>query len=219
MLMLAIVAVCVGLVGAVLARTVALRIAPGPLTLSARHVVIDTLVLAAAVVAAANYAPSITAGAGGISALVAAQIAAHVDQTYRVIPNALTYRMPIVFAVVTAVSVSIERSVEGVILAVILAFLAPFLLYSISAVYARFTGLHGFGMGDIKLVVSTTYGVALWGSDAAVVYAYATFLSAALVSSVLLVTGQASRTSRVAFAPYFVVGVATGVILWPFVTV
>ncbi|MEX2533824.1 MAG: prepilin peptidase [Nitriliruptoraceae bacterium] len=217
-MMLAIVAIGVGFVGAVFARTIAVRIAPGPLTLGARHVAFDTLLISAAVVTAVTHAPSITAGAGGISALVAAQIAAHIDQTYRVIPNALTYRMPIVFAVVTAVGVSIQRSVDGMLLAVTLAVIAPLLLYSISAVYARFTGLDGFGMGDLKLVGSTTFGVALWGSDAAVVYAYATFLSAALMSSMLLVTGRASRSSRVAFAPYFVVGVATGVILWPLVT-
>jgi len=218
MLMLALVAVCAGVVGAVLARAVAIRIAPGPLALGTRHAVIDTLVLACAVVAAVNYAPTVTAGAGGVTVLVAAQIAAHVDRTYRVIPNALTYRMPLVLAAVSLLGVAIERNVAGLGIAVILAVIAPVLLYSISAVYARFTGLHGFGMGDIKLVVSLTFGVALWGIEAAVVYAYATFLSAALISSMLLVAGRASRTTRVAFAPYFVVGVATAVILLPFVS-
>lgn len=206
-----------GLLGGFLVRVTAHRITPKPLTIGRTLTAVDMGLIAVASAVACNFAPSVAAGICGVTVLGASQVAAHVDRAYRVIPNALTYRLPGVLAAITAASVSIDRNTSGLWLAVVLAVGAPLLLYSISLVYARFTGLHGFGMGDIKLVVSLTFGVALWGSDAAVVYAYATFVSAALVSSVLLVTGRASRTTRVAFAPYFVVGVATSVILLPVV--
>lgn len=213
--LLPLVAFVVGIAAAWFTRLVAIRIAKGPLALAGRHLLIDTLLIATAVWVAASHAPSVAAGVGGVAALMATQIAAHVDRAYRVIPNALTYRLPFVLAGLTAVSVAIDRTVSGVWLALVFALIAPVLLYSISAVYARFTGLHGFGMGDIKLVISVTFGVGLWGSQAVVVYAYATFVSAALISSLLLVTGRASRSTRVAFAPFFVVGVATAVGLLP----
>jgi leader peptidase (prepilin peptidase)/N-methyltransferase len=212
-------AVLAAIIGALVSQRVAQNIAPDTLTVRRLPAVGDGLLVGAAVIVAAFHAPSVAAATAGIAALIAAQIATHVDRVYRVIPNRLTYRMPAVLLVVTAASGLYEKAIPPhLLLALGLGVGAPLLLFSLSAVYRRYTGLDGFGMGDIKLAVSLTYAVALWGPTFVAVYAYATFLTAALVSSVLLVTGRATRQSRVAFAPYFLAGMVIGIIIYPLVS-
>jgi len=211
----ALTAVVVGAVGAALIRLLAVSLAPGPVTVTILRSVIDAVLLGAATAVAFNHAPSIAAGMAGVVALAATMIATHIDQVYRVIPNRLTYRLPFVLAALTAFGMALDGTADGVLLAGGLAVLAPVVLYSISAVYARYTGQNGFGMGDLKLVPSLTFAAALWGSVAVAAYAYATFLTAAFVSSVLLVTGRANRSSKLAFAPFFLVGMSVAVIAWP----
>lgn len=70
----------------------------------------------------------------------------------------------------------------------------------------------GMGFGDVKLagILGTAMGWCGW--DALAVGAFAAFLVGGVVAIVLMLVGRATRTSRVPFGPWMVVGALIGVL-------
>lgn len=196
-------------------RPLAVALCPVEITQGFRHTLLDGSVLFAACVTAFLTDQSLIVTVSAVVALCAVLLATHIDVASRRIPNRLTAGFAIVMAGVTAAAIATGAHNRMLVTALAIGVAAPVLLFSLSAVYARYTGMAGFGMGDIKLVGPLTYAVAFGGSAPVAVYAYTTFLAAALMSGLLLLTGRAKRNTRVAFAPYFALGTVVATVIWP----
>lgn len=209
--------VSVGAAGAlgVLLRPVTAAVAPVDITLKPWHTLRDTAVLCAALLTAWLTSQNPLSTAAAVIALCAVLVATHIDVACRRIPNRLTGGFAVVMAALTGVYVVLGEPLDKILVALALGVAAPVLLFSLSAVYARYTGMAGFGMGDIKLAGPLTYAVAFGGTAPFAVYAYTTFLAAAVMSGFLLLTGRAQHNTRVAFAPYFAVGTVAATVIWP----
>ena len=209
--------VSVGAAGAlgVLLRPLTVILAPVKMTLKPWATLRDTTVLGAALVTSllTNQTPIVVAAT--VAALCAVLVATHIDVACRRIPNRLTGGFAVVMAALTGVHVVMAEPYDRILVALFISVFAPVLLFSLSAVYARYTGMAGFGMGDIKLAGPLTYAVAFGGTAPVAVYAYTTFLAAAVMSGFLLLSGRAQRNTRVAFAPYFAVGTVAATVIWP----
>ncbi|MEH1012474.1 A24 family peptidase [Micromonospora sp. CPCC 206060] len=76
-------------------------------------------------------------------------------------------------------------------------------------------GRRGFGLGDAKLALSAGALLGWYGWGALIAGVFLTFVCAALVSLVLLVTGRVRWRGQVPFGPFLIVGTVAALVLTP----
>lgn len=133
-------------------------------------------------------------------------VATAIDLEHRIIPNRLTYRLPLVllpFFVIDALTVGVWVDLRRGLLAAIG---VPLFMFLLSEAFRLLRGQPGIGMGDVKLGLSLGLAVGYLGPLQLVAFAYATIVSAVAIALVLLVLGKARLASRIPFGPYLAVG-------------
>jgi leader peptidase (prepilin peptidase) / N-methyltransferase len=133
-------------------------------------------------------------------------VATAIDLEHRIIPNRLTYRLPLVLLPLLVLAAGMDDSWPDLWRGLVAAVAVPGLLLLLSEGFRLVRGKTGMGMGDIKLLVSIGLVVGYLGGYELIVFAYGTLLAAILVVVVLLATGRARLASRIPFGPYLAAG-------------
>lgn len=131
-----------------------------------------------------------------------------IDYRTRRIPNALTYPLTPVLAVLL-VGAALVNGEPGTALRVVLAGVAAFAFLLLLALINP----RGMGMGDVKYAVSLgmALGYVSWG--AAVIGIFGAFLLGSVVSVVLIATKARGRKDLIPFGPFLSVGAFAGLLL------
>lgn len=145
-------------------------------------------------------------------------VAAAIDLEHRVIPNRLTLRLPLVLAVLVTGAAAVDGTWADLRRALVAAVAVPTVMLALSEIFRLLRGRPGIGMGDVKLALSIGLVVGYLGALELVVFAYATVLSAAAVTVVLVVTGRLTVSSRIPFGPYLAIGALLPVVAGDLVT-
>ncbi len=109
------------------------------------------------------------------------------------LPSFLLPQLP--WAVTNADWPSVGRAIGG-------AAMTAVILFALAYINPR-----GFGLGDVKLGLSTGAALGWFGLSTALVGIAAAFILMALISSVLLLTRRITRDSEVPFGPFMILGV------------
>ena len=136
-----------------------------------------------------------------------AVVAAVIDLEHRIIPNRLTYRLPLVLLLLLVPPTlygpgSPEDLVRGAIAAV----LVPAMVEVLAQGYRIVRGARGFGLGDVKFLVSLGLVCGYLGVFEVVVLVYGAVLTAVAVALPLMLAGRARLASRIPFGPYLAAG-------------
>lgn len=134
-------------------------------------------------------------------------VATAIDLEHRIIPNRLTYRLPFVLLVLLVPPSAWGPGEWGDLLRGVLAalVLAGGML-ALSEGYRLVRGQRGFGLGDVKLLVSLGLVVGYLGWFPVVVLAYGAIIVAVVVAFGLILAGRAKLASRIPFGPYLAAG-------------
>lgn len=143
-------------------------------------------------------------------------VASAIDLEHRIIPNRLTYRLPFVLLVLLVPPTVLGPGtpsdlVRGVVTAVAL----PGIVELVSQLYRLLRGRRGFGLGDVKLLVSLGLVVGYLGLFEVVVLVYGAIVSAVVVAVALMLAGRARLASRIPFGPYLALGAMLAVLAGP----
>lgn len=133
-------------------------------------------------------------------------VAAVIDLEHRIIPNRLTYRLPLVLLPLVVLAAALDGAWDDLLRAVIAGVGVPGIMFLLAELFRIVRGKMGLGMGDVKLAVSIGLVVGYLGGLELVVFAYATVLAAVVVAIALLVAGRARLASRIPFGPYLALG-------------
>jgi leader peptidase (prepilin peptidase) / N-methyltransferase len=133
-------------------------------------------------------------------------VATAIDLEFRIIPNRLTYRLPLVLLPLVVGAAWWDGAWTDLRRAAITAVALPAVMLLLSEVFRLLRGQPGIGMGDIKLAVSLGLVVGYLGPIEIVVFAYGSVISAVLIAVTLMVLGRARLASRIPFGPYLAVG-------------
>jgi leader peptidase (prepilin peptidase)/N-methyltransferase len=134
-------------------------------------------------------------------------VASVIDLEHRIIPNKLTYRLPFVLLVLL-----VPPSVWGpgdwsdLLRGLLAAVVVPGGLLALSEGYRLVRGKRGFGLGDVKLLVSLGLVCGYLGWFNVVVLLYGAVITAVVVALVLMALGRARLASRIPFGPYLAIG-------------
>lgn len=131
------------------------------------------------------------------TAIFVAFTAAQVDLEFHKIPNRLTYPGLAVVVLIGAAS-TVWNPRGGYLYREILAALFVFLLFILAGVASR----GGMGMGDGKLAALGAAALSPLGWMAVLYFILVAFMGGSLVGGYLILTGRASRKSRLPFGPY-----------------
>lgn len=134
-------------------------------------------------------------------------VATAIDLEHRIIPNKLTYRLPFVLLVLLIPPTvwgpgSADDLVRGLLAAVLL----PGGMLALSEGYRLVRGRSGFGMGDVKLLVSLGLVCGYLGWFNVIVLLYGAVITAVVVAFGLILAGRAKLASRIPFGPYLAAG-------------
>ncbi len=132
-------------------------------------------------------------------------VATAIDLEHRIIPNRLTFRLPVVLLPLLVFAAAMDGW-SDLLRAVIAAIAVPGVMLALSELFRLLRGQPGIGMGDIKLAISLGLVIGYLGGFELVVFAYATIISAVVIAIVLLLAGKAKLASRIPFGPYLAVG-------------
>ena len=133
-------------------------------------------------------------------------VATAIDLEFRIIPNRLTYRLPLVLLPLVVAAAWYEGAWTDLRRAVITALALPAVMLLLSEAFRLLRGQPGIGMGDIKLAISLGLVVGYLGAMEIVVFAYASIISAVVIAVVLMLLGRARLASRIPFGPYLALG-------------
>ena len=133
-------------------------------------------------------------------------VAGVIDLQHRIIPNRLTFRLPVVLLVLLVAAAAVDGAWIDLRRAVIAGVAIPAGMLALSELFRLVRGQTGIGMGDIKFAVSLGLVVGYLGPFALVVFAYATVISAVVIALGLVVAGRARLASRIPFGPYLAIG-------------
>lgn len=134
-------------------------------------------------------------------------VATAIDVEHRIIPNRLTYRLPVVLLVLLVPPTLLgPGSVEDLVRGVVVGVAAPGGMLLVAELYRRLRGRMGFGMGDVKLLVSLGLVVGYVGLVEVAILLYGAMFSGVLVAGGLMLAGRARMASRIPFGPYLAVG-------------
>ena len=133
-------------------------------------------------------------------------VATAIDLEFRIIPNRLTYRLPLVLLPLVVAAAWYDGAWTDLRRAVITAVALPGIMLLLSEAFRLLRGQPGIGMGDIKLAVSLGLVVGYLGGMEIVVFAYGAVISAVAIAVVLMLLGRARLASRIPFGPYLAIG-------------
>ena len=133
-------------------------------------------------------------------------VATAIDLEFRIIPNRLTYRLPLVLLPLVVVAAWYDGAWTDLRRAVITALVLPAVMLLLSEAFRLLRGQPGIGMGDIKLAVSLGLVVGYLGAMEIVVFAYGAVISAVVIALFLMLAGRAKLASRIPFGPYLAIG-------------
>jgi leader peptidase (prepilin peptidase) / N-methyltransferase len=133
-------------------------------------------------------------------------VATAIDLEFRIIPNRLTYRLPLVLLPLVIGAAWYDGAWVDLRRALITAVALPGAMLLLSEAFRLVRGQPGIGMGDIKFAVSLGLVVGYLGGLEIVVFAYASVLSAVVIAVVLMLAGRARLASRIPFGPYLAIG-------------
>jgi leader peptidase (prepilin peptidase) / N-methyltransferase len=173
--------------------------------ISPRYLVVElaTGILFASTVAVWGLDPLVPALLVFVWALV---VATAIDLEHRIIPNRLTYRLPLVLVPLLVLAAAALGAWSDLWRALIAGVALPAVMLLLSEAFRFVRGQPGIGMGDIKLAVSIGLVVGYLGGVELVVFAYASVISAVVIALALVVAGRAKLASRIPFGPYLAVG-------------
>jgi leader peptidase (prepilin peptidase) / N-methyltransferase len=133
-------------------------------------------------------------------------VATVIDLEFRIIPNRLTYPLPLVLLPLVVGAAWFDGAWTDLRRAVIAAIALPAVMLLLSEGFRLLRGQPGIGMGDIKLAVSLGLVVGYLGGLHIVVFAYGAVISAVVIAIVLMLAGRAKLASRIPFGPYLAIG-------------
>jgi leader peptidase (prepilin peptidase) / N-methyltransferase len=133
-------------------------------------------------------------------------VATAIDLEFRIIPNRLTYRLPLVLLPLVVGAARHDEAWTDLRRALITAIALPAVMLLLSEAFRLLRGQPGIGMGDIKLAVSLGLVVGYLGGLHIVVFAYGAVISAVVIAIVLMLAGRAKLASRIPFGPYLAIG-------------
>jgi leader peptidase (prepilin peptidase) / N-methyltransferase len=133
-------------------------------------------------------------------------VATAIDLEHRIIPNRLTFRLPVVLLPLLVFAAAADGAWADLLRGIIAAVAVPGVMLALSELFRLLRGQPGIGMGDIKLAISLGLVIGYLGGFELVVFAYATIISAVVIAIVLLLLGKAKLASRIPFGPYLAVG-------------
>jgi leader peptidase (prepilin peptidase) / N-methyltransferase len=134
-------------------------------------------------------------------------VATAIDLEHRIIPNRLTYRLPVVLLAPIALdALVLEGGWSDLRRGLIAAVAIPLGMFLLSELFRVLRGQVGMGMGDVKLAGSIGLVVGYLGGFQLVAFAYGTIISAVVVAFSLITLRRARLASRIPFGPYLAVG-------------
>jgi leader peptidase (prepilin peptidase) / N-methyltransferase len=133
-------------------------------------------------------------------------VATAIDLEHRIIPNRLTFRLPVVLLPLLVLAAVVDGAWPDLLRGIVAAVAVPGVMLALSELFRLLRGQPGIGMGDIKLAISLGLVIGYLGGFELVVFAYATIISAVVIAIVLLLLGKAKLASRIPFGPYLAVG-------------
>lgn len=133
-------------------------------------------------------------------------VATVIDLEFRIIPNRLTYRLPVVLVIPLIAHAAINDGWTDLRRAAIAAVAIPLFMFGLSELFRKLRGQVGMGLGDVKLAVSLGLVVGYLGGLQLVAFGYGTVISAVVVATALLVAGRVRLASRIPFGPYLAIG-------------
>jgi leader peptidase (prepilin peptidase) / N-methyltransferase len=133
-------------------------------------------------------------------------VATVIDLEFRIIPNRLTLRLPLVLLPLLLGAAAIDGAWEDLRRGIIAGIAVPGVMFLLSEGFRLLRGQAGIGMGDIKLAISLGLVVGYLGGLELVVFAYGTILSAVVIAVGLMIAGRAKLASRIPFGPYLAIG-------------
>jgi leader peptidase (prepilin peptidase) / N-methyltransferase len=145
-------------------------------------------------------------------------VATAIDLEHRIIPNRLTYRLPIVLLPLLVVAAWMDDAWLNLRRGVIAGIAIPLMMFLLSEVFRFLRGQAGMGMGDVKLAVSIGLVVGYLGGMELVVFAYGSIIAAVVIAFGLILTGRAKLASRIPFGPYLAAGAMLPILAGPATT-
>jgi leader peptidase (prepilin peptidase) / N-methyltransferase len=145
-------------------------------------------------------------------------VATAIDLEHRIIPNRLTYRLPVVLLPLLVFAAWLDDAWLDLRRGVIAGLAIPLVMFLLSELFRILRGQSGMGMGDVKLAVSIGLVVGYLGGMELVVFAYGSIIAAVVVAFALILTGRAKLASRIPFGPYLAVGAMLPVLAGPATT-
>lgn len=140
-------------------------------------------------------------------------VATAIDLEHHIIPNRLTYRLPFVLvALLLPPTLLGPGAPADLVRGLIAAVLVPGVIELLAQLYRLVRGQRGFGLGDIKFLVSLSLVCGYLGSFELVVLVYGAIITAVAVAVPLILSGRAKLASRIPFGPYLAVGALFAVI-------
>lgn len=140
-------------------------------------------------------------------------VATVIDLEHRIIPNRLTYPLPfVVLALVVPPSLLGPGTTDDLVRGLIAAVVVPGGFLVVAETYRVLRGVSGFGMGDIKLLVSLGLVCGYLGWFEVVVLLYGAMITAVIVAIALLAARRAGLMSKIPFGPYLAAGTLLAVI-------
>lgn len=141
-------------------------------------------------------------------------VATAIDLEHRIIPNRMTYPLPAVLLVLLLLPTFLGPGSTGDLRrGAIAAVAVPGCFLLVAELYRLVRGQMGFGMGDVKLLVSLGLVCGYLGGFEIAVLLYGAMITAVVVAIVLLATGRARLVSRIPFGPYLAAGTLLAILL------
>lgn len=133
-------------------------------------------------------------------------VATTIDLEFRLIPNRLTYRLPLALLPLVVAAAWTDGAWGDLRRGLITAVAVPGVMLLLSEGFRLLRGQPGIGMGDIKLALSIGLVVGYLGGLEIVVFAYGSIISAVVIAVGLMLAGRARLASRIPFGPYLALG-------------
>jgi leader peptidase (prepilin peptidase) / N-methyltransferase len=133
-------------------------------------------------------------------------VASVIDLEFRIIPNRLTLRLPLVLVPLLVSAAAIDGAWTDLRRALIAGVAVPGVMFGLSEGFRALRGQAGIGMGDVKLAISIGLVVGYLGGLHLVVFAYGSMISAVVIALALLLAGRARLATRIPFGPYLAIG-------------
>jgi leader peptidase (prepilin peptidase) / N-methyltransferase len=133
-------------------------------------------------------------------------VASVIDLEFRIIPNRLTLRLPLVLVPLLAFAAALGGDWSAFRRGLIAGVAVPGAMFALSEGFRALRGQAGIGMGDVKLAISIGLVVGYLGGLHLVVFAYGSIISAVVIALGLLLAGRAKLATRIPFGPYLAIG-------------